>query len=121
MLMRLREDALPEKRKQQGAKHDEPFRGARPGAHIPRQPTCGSISLIGSGKGVCASQTEPASAWVQCGAVDMLYCLIMQDKIRPRHHLRNAAAQQSEGSPRIEQVSPPDSEVPLFGANIRVG
>jgi hypothetical protein len=120
--MCLREDALPEKREQQGAKHDEPFGGAGPGcAHIPRRPICGRMSLGGSVEGRDADQTEPASAWVQCGAVDMLYCLIMQDKIRPRPPLRNAAAQQSEGSPRIEQVSPPDSEVPLFGANIRVG
>jgi hypothetical protein len=94
----------------------------------------------------------------------------MQDEIRPGLHLRNAAAQQSEGSPRIEQshgvlhrtdgprivldselhstlaggqedmpvtpgvfahalvtqgegtlLSPPDSEVLLFGASFRVG
>jgi hypothetical protein len=37
VLMRLREDALPEKREQQGAKHDKPFGGVGPGcAHIPR-------------------------------------------------------------------------------------
>ncbi|ATY31059.1 hypothetical protein CVN68_02895 [Sphingomonas psychrotolerans] len=95
--MRLRDDALPKKREQQCAKHDEPLRPVRPGrARIPLRPTCGSMSLIGSIEGRDAGQPEPASAWVQCGVFDMLYCLITQVAIRLRPHSRNAGAQDFE-------------------------